>query len=62
MSESTFAPFLASFLMVMRCLIPIVALAVLAYFIRKSGLAVIEKPEDPNEDEMDAEAQDGKNT
>lgn len=38
-----------------RLMIPILALIGIAYLLRKSGLAVIENPKDPNEDNEDAE-------
>ena len=55
MNESIFAPIWVPLMWFLRILIPVSVLALIAYLLRKYGMAVIETAEDPNEDNEDKE-------
>lgn len=57
MNESVLAPILVFFMWILpRILVPIAVLALIAYLLRKYGMAVIETAEDPNEENDEKES------
>jgi hypothetical protein len=51
--NETANPFLVALLFILRCLVPLIVLFGISYFLRRMGLVVIDNPEPPDSERPD---------